>query len=211
MNAAETTETTDGVTGVFFRIFPPLAGALLGSIFTLVFLVVIKLGVGSSEGPMSLSRFLLFAVTFVAALSSNILATVFLALANRERFSGKFRQAMFHIFFMLIGLFLVCSPFFLFLSLETALLLSAFFLPFSSVGVLLLFQVFSQECSPLLASYSAIFGGLVLAGVFTMLSSILPIEMMLFFALPLSWLLLSTTSVVTQKIFHIFSDAQIEK
>lgn len=211
MNTAETTETTDGVTGVFFRIFPPLAGALLGSIFTLVFLVAIKLGVGSSEGPMSLSRFLLFAVTFVAALSSNILATVFLALANQEKFLGSFRQAMFHIFFMLIGLFLLCSPFFLFLSLETALLLSAFFLPFSALGVLLLFQILSQECSPLLASYSAIFGGLALTGFFALLSSLLPVEMMLFFALPLSWLLLSSTSVLTQKIFRIFSDTQNEK
>ncbi len=192
-----------GLSAFFFRVFPAVSGALLGSIFSLGFFLALKIGSGSeTDDPQVFSRFVLFATVFVAAIAGNLLAVIFSSVAAGEDLAGKFRTALLHIFFSTIGLFALVAPLFLTLSLETALDIVLFFLPFSAISAGLFFRIFAESEQPVLAAYEAIFGGFFTAAILSLLfPALIPIEMMPFFALPLAWFLLSSVGFLVGKIF----------
>jgi hypothetical protein len=111
-----------------------------------------------------------------------------------------------HIFFTTVGLFALCSPFFLILSLESSFALAKFFLPFTAISTALLYEVYADPENPPLAAYKAIFSGATVAGVFSLLfPAIVPNEMMAFFALPIAWCVIPLASASVQAIWGLFS------
>jgi len=150
------------------------------------------------------SRFVLFATVFVAAISGNLLAVVFSSLAAGEEFAGKFRIALMHIFFSTIGLFFLIGPLFLALSLETALGIVRFFLPFSAISAALFFRIFAEYENPILAAYEAVFGGFLVTAIVALLfPTVIPVEMMPFFALPIAWFVLPSVGFAVGKVFSV--------
>lgn len=191
------------ISAFFFRVLPAVSGALLGSIFALGFFLLLKMSSGVEEGDTAVfSRFVLFSTVFVTTLLGNILAVIFSSMALGEDFSGKFRPTLMHIFFSMVGLFLLIAPLFLALSLESALGFVRFFLPFSAISTTLFFRLFAEHDVPVLAAYEAVFGGFVVIAITALLfPAVIPVEMMPFFALPIAWLLLPSVGFAIEKIF----------
>ena len=187
------------------QIIPASIGALLGSILTLSFFLLIQFALhGSSEAAsfQAISQFLLFGISFVSALSSNVIASVFLALYTRETFFGKFREAMTHIFFCNTIVMLLASPFFLLLPSFSSYRFASFLLPFLAISSALLYALFAQKNTPISAAYTAIVTGVCVAGIANMLlPTVIPYEMAPFFFLPLVWAIIPAVSLCTQKIF----------
>lgn len=172
---------------LFFQVFPALSGAILGSIFTLGFFFLIRMGVGIEGAPLEFTRFLLFALVFLATFFSNIFAITLLHFANGEE--GGLRSLR-HVFLVLIILFALASPFFLFSELEQNYRIASFLLPFSAI-VSMLFYDLSVTKSPFSSAYKITSGGfLMAASSFLIFPGIIPYEMMLFFAFPIAWFIL---------------------
>lgn len=191
---------------VFFQMFPAVSGALLGSILSIGFFVFLKMAAGGDEEtPIAFSQFLLFSVIFISAITANVLSTTFMAFANNETFHGKFTVVLMHIFFTTVGLFALCSPLFLILSLESSFSLAKFFLPFTAISTALLYEVYADPENPPLAAYKGIFSGAMVAGVFALLfPTFIPNEMMAFFGLPIAWFVIPLTSAGVQGIWGLF-------
>ena len=188
-----------GPVDVFFRVFPPTAGALLASLLALVFFTVYTSIPGISSGEvMQFSGFLLFGVTFVSALLANVIAVVFLTLANPGLYGASFRKAVTHIFFVTVGLFALCSPLYLVLSVQIGFVLTQFLMPFSAIAAALLFELCHSPGAPLRAGYKGIFAGMVivLATFLIFTPTLIPQVMMPFFLMPIAWLLIPLVSLI---------------
>lgn len=201
-------ETPKLVASIFFsRVLPSVGGALLGSLLALSFFLMVEFAAQSVSGSetMILSGFIIFGVAFLAVLFSNILATIFLALSSGEQFGGKFRQAISHIFFMNAGLMAVSSPLYLLLSSENGFLLSRFFLPFSAIASILLYDVYANPKNAVLGAQKAIISGVVVALLFFFFfPRLIPNEVISFFLLPIVWSIIPIVSVVIDWAFLTF-------
>lgn len=191
-----------GPVDIFFRIFPPVAGALLASLISLVFFIIYKLVPGlNAGGPLQYSNFLLFGITFLSALFANLIATVFLSFANQNLYRNSFRKAVLHIFFVTVGLFAFSSPFFLTFPLEFGFRLMQLLLPFSAIASALIFEICAQPDDPLRAAYKGIFSGVIVTlATLAIFPRIIPIEMIPFFLMPIAWLLIPLASVIVGAI-----------
>ncbi|QQS58937.1 hypothetical protein IPN35_05115 [Candidatus Peregrinibacteria bacterium] len=182
-----------------------IGGALLGSIVALLFFSLIRsIPMITGNEKDILSGFSLFSLTFVSALSSNIFATLLMALAQQESFQGKFREALSAIFFVIIGVMALGSPLFLFLPTENGLPVSRFLLLFSALSSLLLYETYANQSKK--GAYKVIAGGL-LASVcfFVIFPHIIPFDIMPFLFLPVVWATVPLSSHATDRIFLSFS------
>ena len=193
----KTTEIS-GPVDVFFRVFPPTAGALLASLLALVFFTLYNSIPGINSGEViQFSGFLLFGVTFVSALLANVIAVIFLSLANPHIYAHSIRQAATHIFFVTVGLFSLCAPLYLVLDVAVGFVLTQFLMPFSAIAAALVFEVCSLPENPLRAAYKGIFAGIVivLATFLVFTPTIIPEVMMPFFLMPIAWFLIPLVSL----------------
>ena len=196
----------------FFRVLPAAAGALLGSVLTLCAFLLLKIATISEEvtleenaapdEPLAFSKFMLFVILFLSSLFANMLATTFSVFANRHEFHGNLREVLLNIFAIVLVLFAVCAPFFLIFPIEIAFKLAKFFLPFTALTSSLLFYLFANPQWPILAAYQVSMSGLIVSAVFAVFFPyIIPNELMVFFALPLAWLLIPLVSFFVQMAF----------
>lgn len=184
----------------FMNIFPAISGALVGSILSLGFFIFLKTAMSiDMETPLTFSKFLLFAIIFVSVVSSNILSVTFLLFANKGDFQGNIKSALMNIFFIIIILSIFSAPFLLILPIDHGFSLAKFILPFSAISSGLIFEIFKDSKMPILAAYKSIFSGLMIAGIFALFFPyIVPNEMMVFFALPIAWIIIPLVSLVIQ-------------
>jgi len=186
-----------GVGNIFLRVFPPVAGSLFGTLLALVFFLVLKIISGDDENIV-FSRFLLLSLVFISALAGNILAILFWWIANREKIP-KPQKATTHVFLIIFILFLLNGPFFLILPLETGFKIANFFLLFSVLASVLIFELASEKENIFLAAQKSIIAGFFLGILFPFLfPNIIPNEMMIFFAGPISWLIASILSSLVE-------------
>ncbi len=195
---------------IFFRVFPPTAGALLASLIALVFFTLYNNIPGMGGGMLSeFSGFLLFGVTFLSALLANVIAIVFLSLANRDLYGMFFRRAATHVFFVTIGLFALCAPLYLVFPIETGFKLTQFLMPFAAIAAALVFEISVASADPLRAAYKSIFSGIAIVLVVLVLfqPAAIPASMMPFFLMPIAWFLMPLVSIVVGMLADIFEEA----
>lgn len=191
-----------------YQMLPASSGALLGSLVSLSFFLLFYTTALSTGGNnmLIIDGFLLFAVTFLVALLSNVLATLFLCLANKKRLGENFRTAMFQIFFVNVAILALSSPLFLLLPKTDGYVLSQFFLPFSALSSTLILQVFLQPKNSLLAAQKTIFSGAIIAFLFFLLfPGVIPKEMISFFLLPIVWFIVPLTSHLFDSLQDLFA------
>lgn len=190
----------------FLRILPASIGALTGSILALSFFLLLQFAAKTSGGsPYILSNFLLFGITFLSALFSNVLGPVFLALFEGEKFHGYFRRALSEIFFCNAIILFLASPFFLYLSLDSAYSIAKFLLPFLALCSALLYETYARKTEPLFAVHTTIVSGVFISfSAFLLFPAVIPIEMMPFFFLPLAWLLIPFATLVVERLHAFF-------
>lgn len=194
-------QQSGGVTELFFRVFPPVAGTLLASILALAFYIGSNLVLVGGDTPLGYSRFQLFGIAFLAALFSNLIATAFLFLANADRYGPYFRSTLLHIFLVTSGLFALLSPLFLAVPPAFGFRLIQFCLPFSAIAAALILALSTSRQHPLLAAYQAIISGGLLFVISVMLfPDPIPVEMMPFFLMPIAWLIISVCAFIIDLI-----------
>ncbi len=177
-------------TDIFFRIMPATAGGFLGTCIFLLAFALLQLPASGSIENDAFSNFSVLVIAFVGAISANLLASFFLAVANPEKFFNR-KKILFETLLVTILLFFAIIPF--------SLIKSG-----ASLGVVGLYFIFSAMISVLLAERSAkevsvfefagvAFAGFVLMLVFWQLFNIGGSMMIviLLFALPVSWFLVS--------------------
>lgn len=184
---------------IFFRVFPPTAGALLASLIALVFFTLYNNipGMGD-QALLEFSGFVLFGVTFLSALLANVIAVVFLSLANPDLYGMYFRRSVTHIFFVTVVLFALCSPLYLIFPIEVGFTLTQFLMPFAAIAAALIFEICTLPDNPLRATYKGIFSGIVIVLITLLLfnPSVIPEGMMPFFLMPIAWFVMPLTSLV---------------
>lgn len=189
---------------IFFRIFPPTAGALLASIIALMFYALYSRIPGISgilittQSDIPYSGFLLFGVTFLVSLLANVIAVVFLSLANKHIYGAHFRQAVAHIFFITVALFALSSPIFLLFPKEFGFLTAQFLMPFTAIAAALIFEVCNLPENAVRAAYKGIFSGIIIILVTLLAINIShsPEVLVIFFLMPIAWFLIPLTSLV---------------
>ena len=192
---------SDHLNDFCFRLLPAIMGALMGSALgLLVFFAFRTAGDITGDQTIVFGRFLLIATLFVVTLTSNTLATMLVILANKDDFRSEMRRPMLHVFGMIIGLFVCCALPILFIHQAAVLSFAHFLLPFSAVMSSLILMTFDPGQNTITRIYLTAAGGFavgVISGI--VFPHIIPYEMMLFFALPLSWSIMS----VAQLLVHI--------
>lgn len=184
-------QKTFNISDMVLRVFPALAGGFLGTgVFLLMFLFLQSPASENIENIV-FSIFSIIVISFVGGISSNVLASVFLTIADGGKFQNK-ATSVINVFFLNILIFLATLPF-LIISKENALYISGIYFIFSAMISALVLSIDSNGRLSVMES-----AGVVFSGFFLMLGFIKLFESggeamlaILLFIIPFSWLIIS--------------------
>lgn len=191
-------------TDYFFRVFPATAGGFLGAGIFLVFFMLLQMPATENMDNTTFSTFAILAISFAGAVSANVLAMLFLSMANAEKYPHR-RVLLTNSFLSTLMLFLVAVPFLI--TSEKSLGITNMLFIFSATVSAVFAELFKDRFS-LGGVYGALLAGFLLMISFSKIfeSGDEMLLAILLFALPLTWFTVETMAVLGEVILNVFQN-----
>lgn len=185
---------------IFFRLFPAMAGGFLGTGIFMIAFLLLQFPANESGENQTFPAFAVLVIAFLGAVSANLLATLFLAIANPEKFPER-RKNLTHVFFLTIAMFFAVMPFIL-LSTGNALSVVGIYFIFSALISTIIIKRTDEENS-ITETAGTVFAGFFLLLLFMKIfesDSGEAIIAVLLFILPISWFFITLFALFGEMI-----------
>lgn len=176
------------VKSLALRLFSGIAGGLLGMVCALCVLFLSSLQQPNDPDiAVSYSMVTILSITFVATVTSNIFATLFLSFLESGKYVRR-KKMLSHVFVFTFALFVFLIPFYLFAS-DSVISTAGIHFLISALMAALICEILSGWRYALTGLMGVVFSGAFLVGVFALLFAVSENDSMLFIlALPLAWM-----------------------